>query len=144
MLVNHSRISIIIADYLNQKEEPAEVEHSKSDAMTEYCEDKVFRDLKDEHALDQRNMAYNKSEVPEAEATHSLSDRVLMHKNTNNSAPSEESDISIILAKTSNYPPLTCVPGVEDRFVEPTSDEQARLRKKPLPPLPREVSIRAR
>lgn len=67
-----------------------------------------------------------------------------MHKNTKNSAHSGESDTSTVLAKASNYPPLTCVSGVEDRFVEPTSDEQARLRKKPLPPLPREVSIRAR
>lgn len=93
MLVDQSRISMIIEDHLQPKDTTG-----SSDLLRPGERDTNVRKL----AGEQRSISYFDSEVDDAEATGSLWDRVFVHKNDRRSTPSEESDTSTVRTRASN------------------------------------------
>lgn len=115
MLVDHSRISMIIEDCL----------HSKDTATPLALRDLEQRNINvEELAGGQRSESSFDSD---AEATESLWNQVHMHKNPRRSTPSEESDTSTVITRASNIISIAFIPGVT------APKAQATLLNKPLP-----------
>ena len=131
MLVDQSRISMIIEDHLQPKDTTwsPDLHHPRE-------RDTNVRKL----AGKQHSIPNFDNEAEDAEATGSLWDRVFVHKNHRRSTPSEKSDTSTVRTRASNIIQITYIPGVTNTLVESTPDTQAALMNKPLPSLPSEPS----
>ena len=128
MLVDQSRISMIIEDHLhpNTSQSSNLSGHGKREAFTE------------EPVLGGGDTAeFFDNEVMEAEGTETLWDTVFKHKENKRSTPSAKSVASTVLTRASNVIQIAFIPGVTKRSVDETPPSTpAALMDKPLPPLP--------
>ena len=133
VLVDHSRISMIIEDHL----------HPKHTTLAPDFPRLGERDTDFQELVGGQRIKSNVDEVAEAEATEGLWNRVLMHKEARRSTPSENSVTSTVLTRTSNPIQIAYIPRVTNTLYESRSHMQAMQATgmdKPLPSLPSDPS----
>lgn len=130
MLVDHSRISMIIEDHLH----PKNTIHSSRLPHQGERDDDAREPVMAGGEVSSFKFA---NEVAEAEATESLWNRVFTEGENKRSTPSVG---SITSTDPFNVINLAYTPGVTDRPVESIPDTQTTLFNKPLPSLPDEQS----
>ena len=139
MLIDHSRISMIIEDHLHPNTR-------QSFNLSGHGKRESFIEDPDSVGGDTRNFKFFDNEVIEAERTETLWDTVFKDRENKRSTPSERSIASTVLTQASNLIRIAYIPGVTNRSVDaispsipplPPPSIAATLTDKPLPSLPR-------
>lgn len=145
-LVDHSRISMIIEDYLYANT-------GQSLDLSDYGKRESFIEEPVSVGGDSKNLRFLDNEVlGNDEETENLWDRVFKHRENRRSLPSVKSiaSESTVLTRASNLIQIAFIPGVTNRSVllippiPPPPSISATLADKPLPSLPREAIESAR
>lgn len=149
MLVDQSRISMIIEDHLHPRHttlssDLPRLEERDTDVRELVGGQRSKSNVEEIAETEATEGLWERvEELAETGATEGLWERVFMHKKNGRSTPSEDSDTSTVRTRASNIIRLAYIPGITNTLHESRPEmqtTQATLMNKPLPSLPSETS----